>query len=215
MGRASQVEADQAGAGRVPRHAPAAIALSMREYSYQATEATIEALRPLMRPWVRMEATARQVAITTTDAVAVVLSVEQADIDGRLEVSRLRADLASGPEASLADAREVAVRDLGHGRNDVVLFSGESWVEDAAASVSDGAGGGQTMQFTGRAGQRSSSATMVCTTTDAIVVAAPTGEGVLVRIGVRPSTLEIVHDRVAIARFLVERGYATEESGGA
>lgn len=215
MGRPPVVEADQVGAGRVPRHSAPAIACGMREYSYQATEATIAALRHLMRPWARMETTEHEVAITTTDDVAVVLSVERADIEALLEVSRLRADVAAGPDASLAGGRDVPVRDLGHGRNDVVLFSGESWMEEVATSAgadgADGAGGGQVMQFTGRAGQRPASATMVCTTTDAIVVAASTGEGVLIQIGVRPATLDVEQDRVAIARFLVQRGYASEE----
>ena len=44
-------------------------------------------------------------------------------------------------------------------------------------------------------------------TTDAVVIAAGTGEGILIRTGVKPGSLEVERDRVAIARFLVARGY--------
>lgn len=191
---------------RAGRRDDRVITCGMREYSYQATEASVDALRRLMRPWVSMAATERRVAVTTAEGVAVLISVEHADVEGVLEVSRLRADVITADDAAIADARDVAVGDLGQGRNDVVLFTAESWVEETPAS-GDGSAGAQVMQLTGRAGRRPDAATVVCTTTDSIVIAAATGEGVLIRIGVKPSTLDIVHDRVAIARFLLQRGY--------
>ena len=73
-----------------------------------------------------------------------------------------------------------------------------------------GASAAQTLQLSGRAGQRPSHAAAVCTTTDAIVVAAATGEGMLIRLGVRPMTIDVLTDRTAIARFLVHRGYTAD-----
>lgn len=182
----------------------------MREYSYQATEATIEALRRLQAPWVSIAATEQEIAITTADAV-VLLSAESAEVEQALDVTRLRADIITADDAELPGATELPVEDLGRGRNDVVLFTGETWAEDGAGLVTGaGTGAPQSVQFSGRAGQRSPGATMVCTTTDSLVVAASTGEGMLVRLGVRPRTLVIVRSRLDIARFLVQRGYTAD-----
>jgi len=180
----------------------------MREYDFHATEASVEALRRLMAPWASMAATDRTVAITTSDGVVVLLSVERAEVE-MLEASRLRADVVTTDDVHLADARELPVGDLGLGRNDVVVFSGECWTEQAP-DTGDGRAA-QVMQLTGRAGQRPPSAVVVCTTTDSVVVAASSGEGVLVQIGVRPMTLDVARDRVTIARFLMSRGYANDE----
>lgn len=181
----------------------------MREYAYQATEATIEALRRLRVPWAAASATTHSILITTADSDTIRLSVEQADVEPTLEATRIRADLLAPGEENLEPAEPLAVDDLRYGRNDVVLFTGETWTEALPPGAGDGASPGesQSMQFSGRAGQRPPSATVVCTTTDAIVVAAGTGEGMLVRIGVKPRTLDVERDRTAIARFLVDRGY--------
>lgn len=185
----------------------------MREYSYQATDASIEALRHLKSPWAGISATGHRLTVTTAEGVHVLLSAERAEVEDALEVSRIRAEVTLGDARHAADAEELPVEDLGRGRNDVVLFTGETWAVDAPDTGSDGATPqAQRTQFTGRAGQRPPEATIVCTTTDAIVVAAGTGEGMLVRLGVRPMSLEVVRDRVAIARFLVQRGYAEDDS---
>lgn len=181
----------------------------MREYAYQATETSIEALRRLRSPWAAASATAHSIVITTADSDTIRLSVEQAEVEPTLEAMRIRADLVDQGQETPDAAAPLAVGDLKHGRNDVVLFTGETWTEALPPEAGDGAapGASQSMQFSGRAGQRPPSATVVCTTTDAIVVAAATGEGVLVRIGLRPCTLDVERDRVVIARFLVDRGY--------
>lgn len=188
----------------------------MREYRYQATDATIEALRRLKAPWRAATLHARAFVVQTEDAL-VRLSVEREDVEPVLEAQRLRADVVPDLSRDVADegTRDVPVKDLAAGRNDVVLFTGETWVEQPAAGggVSgdgNGASPPQVIQLSGRAGQRSPSAAVVCTTTDAIVVAASSGEGILVRIGARPQSLEVIQDRAAIARFLVLRGYTAE-----
>lgn len=188
----------------------------MREYRYQATDATIEALRRLKAPWQAATLHARALMVRTEDAT-IRLSVEREDVEAMLEAQRIRADVVTEPaeEERSEPRQEVAVTDLGAGRNDVVLFTGETWVEaPATGSGTGGDGNGasppQLIQFSGRAGQRSPAASIVCTTTDAVVVAAGSGEGILIRIGARPMSIEIVQDRAAIARFLVLRGYGAE-----
>jgi hypothetical protein len=188
----------------------------MREYRFQATDATIEVLRLLKAPWEAATLHARSLVVRTQDA-RIRLSVEREDVESVLEAQRIRADVVgdAGDEGSDAAIRDVPVSDLGSGRNDVVLFTGETWVEEpppGAAAGGDGNGSSppQVIQISGRAGQRPPSATVVCTTTDAIVVAAGSGEGILIRIGARPMSLEVVQDRTAIARFLVLRGYTAE-----
>lgn len=184
----------------------------MREYSYQATEASIEALRRLQAPWVSIAATEHEIAVTTAEGAVVLISAERAEVEDTLDVMRLRADLVTPDDAALADAAELPVEDLGKGRNDVVLFTGETWMEDGAGLVpANGSSAPQMMQFSGKAGQRSPAATMVCTTTDSLVVAASTGEGMLIRLGVRPLSLVIVRSRIDIARFLVQRGYTASD----
>lgn len=188
----------------------------MREYSYQATDATIEALRALKAPWISVRSTEHVMVVETSDGVCVRLAVERIAVEPMLEVLRIRADVVAPATAEAGPADAPGVGTLGAGRNDVVLFTGETWVEQPAADSGDADGSGatpgdmQTLQFSGRAGQRPASAVAVCTSTDAVVVASASGDGVLVRTGVRPLTLEVVRDRGAIARFLVQRGYATE-----
>lgn len=188
----------------------------MREYRYQATEDTVEALRLLKSPWKTATLHARALVVLTEEA-RIRLSVEREEVEAVLDVQRLRADVITGAgEGGSPDAGDqVLVADLGTARNDVVLFTGETWAEypggaAGASGVGNGAVPAQVFQVSGRPGQRPPSAALVCTTTDAIVVAAPTGEGILIRIGARPLSLEVVQERAAIARFLVQRGYTTE-----
>lgn len=183
----------------------------MREYSYQATEASVEALRHLKSAWVSISANDERIAVGTADGAQVLLSVERASVEDVLEVLRMRADVVTADDSHLPGARELPVEDLGRGRNDVVLFSGETWAVEAGGAGTDGGAPLRLAQFSGRAGQRPAEATIACATTDAVVVAASTGEGMLIRLGVRPMSLAIERDRVAIARFLVQRGYAEDD----
>lgn len=190
----------------------------MREYSFHATDDTVEALRRLKAPWLDATATTHAVTVSVGPAERIRLAVETTELEPALEASRLRADVIVAAAGEAAPDPALDVGDLALGRNDVVLFAGETWVEgrDGRAPAHAGNGTGstaaivQTLQFWGRPGQRPASAAAVCATTDAIVVAAATGEGVLIRLGIKPLTLDVVRDRAAIARFLIERGYATE-----
>lgn len=185
----------------------------MREYSYQATEATIEALRLLKAPWLAVQSTGHSMVVDTAAPARVRLGVERLAMEPALEALRIRADIVDAG-ADDVPAEPLDVGTLGAGRNDVVLFTGETWVERAPGSGGSGENGtgpdAETIQFWGRAGQRSPSAVAVCTSTDAIVVASASGEGILARTGIKPLTLEVVRDRGAIARFLVQRGYTAE-----
>jgi hypothetical protein len=183
----------------------------MREYNYQATDASIEVLRCLKAPWLTAILTSRSLLVTTAEADVIRLSAERADVEPLLEVTRLRADRVPPDDGNQEAGDPIDVGDLTLGRNDVVLFTGETWAEPPAhGSNGTGASAAQTLQMSGRAGQRPPTAAAVCTTTDGIVVAASTGEGILIRLGVRPMTIEIVTERMAIGRFLVQRGYTAD-----
>ena len=103
--------------------------------------------------------------------------------------------------------------DFAAGSNDVVLFTGATWSESAARTadsiITDGGEphGGSSMHFSGHPGQLSESADVVCITTDAVVVATTSGSGMLVRIGLKPNTLDVIRDAETIANFVRERGY--------
>ena len=190
----------------------------MREYSFHATDMSVEALRRLKSPWLDATVTTHAVTVSIGVAERVRLAVESTEMEPALEASRLRADVILDAAGGATSEPSLDVGDLALGRNDVVLFAGETWVEGGGTRTTGHAGNGtggttaavQTLQFWGRPGQRPASAAAVCTTTDAIVVAAATGEGLLIRLGIKPLTLDVIRDRGAIARFLIERGYAAE-----
>ena len=175
----------------------------MREYSFQATDATVEALRLLRGPWTGYRVEQGAFTVRLGDAREVRVAVDGADVETDLEAFRISAaaepalpGIVTAPDAPrFDDAPDFAV-----GRNDIVLFTGATWVEAAAPS------GGAT-QFSGHPGQISETAAAVCLTTDAIVVASPVGTGFLVRTGVRPWAVDVTSDAADIARFLRERGY--------
>lgn len=127
--------------------------------------------------------------------------------------------------ASHFDASE----DLALPGNDIVLFTGVSWSEPAplhspsrngagaehtevphSVALHAGATPTSTMHFSGHPGQLTESAELVCITTDAVVIAASTGEGILIRTGLAPYTLQVARDAETIAAFLRERAYASE-----
>jgi hypothetical protein len=57
----------------------------------------------------------------------------------------------------------------------------------------------------------SDTAEIVCITTDAFVVASPTGVGLLFRTGLKPESIEIVSDADEVRAFLMQRGYGQQE----
>ena len=138
---------------------------------------------------------------------------ESAEVEPDFEAFRVTARaIEAEADAPLPRPGTEPVEDFAAGGNDIVVFNSETWLERAAP----GSGGEErAVQFTGRPLQRSESAEAVCAVTDAVVMATTIGTGILVRCGVRPHTVEVVREREAIARFLVERGYADQDRADA
>jgi hypothetical protein len=168
----------------------------MRHYRYEATERTLDALRLLRRAWLDFVSEPEAVTVRLRDGGAVRVGVDRADVEEGFEVIRL---VASEVEPPGSDGREASA--LALGGNDVVLFAGATWMNEAENRD------GQIIQFSGHPGQIPEDADAVCITSDAVVVASSVGTGVLVRVGVRPGTIELTEDREEIARFVTGRGY--------
>jgi hypothetical protein len=49
---------------------------------------------------------------------------------------------------------------------------------------------------------------VVCITTDAFVIAASDGSGVLIRTGLRPGSVEVERNPEKVRAFLMDRGYS-------
>jgi len=187
----------------------------VREYRYPATDETIEALRHLRAPWIGFVAGDRGMVVRLADGSQVEIVSEAAEVEPDLEAFRVSARVIDAPPdqpPARVGVDVEPVEDFAAGGNDIVVFNSETWLERAAP----GSGGEErAVQFTGRPLQRSESAEAVCAVTDAVVMATTIGTGILVRCGVRPHTVEVVREREAIARFLVERGYADEDRADA
>ncbi len=179
----------------------------MREYRFQATDETVESLRRLRGPWRGFTAAELSFTVVLADGSGVTVQVEAADVEDAFEAFRLEAVNDPAPDAHGEEAGDFAA-----GSNDIVLFTGASWSEQGAQptpqTLTDGKmPAASSMHFSGHPGQLSETADVVCITTDAIVVAATTGFGLLVRTGLKPYSLEVVRDPETISAFLLERGY--------
>lgn len=186
----------------------------MREYRFQATDETVETLRLLRAPWAALFVTERAVDVTLADGMTVRIQVEPADVEDLFEAFRIEAVAAPGPHSFEAGGTPMDLPDgFSSGGNDIVLFTGVSWSESGAIVADAGAlaesmPSGSTMHFSGHPGQLPDSADVVCITTDAVVIAAHTGDGMLVRTGLAPGTLQVLRERDTIAAFLRDRGYS-------
>ncbi len=165
----------------------------------------------------------RELVVALVDQAVITVSVEPADVEDLFEAYRIQAtserldDGAAGENFSRngthSEAGSEAASDFSAGSNDVVLFTGATWSESAARTadsiITDGVEphGGSSMHFSGHPGQLSESAEVVCITTDAVVIATTSGTGMLVRIGLKPNTLDVIQDAEKIAAFVKERGY--------
>lgn len=176
----------------------------MREYRFLATDVTQEALRLARGVWHGLTIAEMAVTIHLVTGEAVRIDTEAADVEDAFETYRLNARVDEKPEPPTDAAGE-----FGLGRNDVVLFTGATWTvtntETLGVELRDGA----AMHFSGHPGQLAEDADVVCLTTDAIVIATITGTGLLIRVGLKPGSVDVVADQVAIAAFLLERGYST------
>ena len=183
----------------------------MREYRFQATDETVESLRRLRGSWTGFTVTDLAFSVTLADGTGVRIQVEAADVEDAFEAFRIEALSDPSPDESLERAG-----DFGIGGNDVVLFTGATWSEAGARPTDESLAdtdlpSASSMGFSGHPGQLSETADVVCLTTDAVVIAANTGYGLLVRTGLKPYSLEVVRDRDAISQFLRERGYRSED----
>ena len=176
----------------------------MREYRFLATEETQEALRLARGVWhgLTIESLAVTIHLVTGEAVRV--EAEAADVEDAFEAFRLnaRVDAQAAPPSDAAG-------EFGLGRNDVVLFTGATWTVTNTEALGVELREGAAMHFSGHPGQLAEDADIVCLTTDSIVIATITGTGMLLRVGLKPGSIDVVTDQTAIAAFLVERGYAS------
>lgn len=177
----------------------------MREYRFQATDSTVTELRRLRAEWAGFHVEEKALVVALEDGRVIRVQVEAADIEDEFEAFRLEAFHVKGKDAVTTVGFEPPV-DFAEGDNDIVLFTGATWSEPGSV-VNGATDATATMTFSGHPGLLSETAEVVCLTTDAIVIAAKTGNGMLVRTGLAPNTLDVVRDRDAIAKFLVERGY--------
>jgi hypothetical protein len=176
----------------------------MREYRFLATDETQEALRLARGVWHGITIDERAVTIHLVTGEAIRVEPEAADVENVFETFRLNARVDPSP-APPSDA----AGEFGLGRNDVVLFTGATWTVTDTEALGVELREGAAMHFSGHPGQLAEDAEVVCLTTDAIVVATTTGTGLLLRVGLKPGTVDVVSDQQAIAAFLLERGYST------
>lgn len=177
----------------------------MHQYKFLATEETQDALRLARGVWHGLTIAESAVTMHLVTGEAVTIETEGADVEDAFETFRLNARLDTAPPPPTDAAGE-----FGLGRNDVVLFTGATWTvtnveEQLGVELRDGA----AMHFSGHPGQLGEDADVVCLTTDAIVIATTTGTGLLIRVALKPGTIDVITDQTAIAAFLLERGYST------
>ncbi|MBL0940472.1 MAG: hypothetical protein IBJ03_16375 [Gemmatimonadaceae bacterium] len=174
----------------------------MREYRFQATNDTVEALRKLRAAWRGMSVAEHDVTVILQDGSAVRISVDTAEVEDQFEAFRLSAEVVPTPGVF-----GVPVEDFISGGNDIVLFTGVTWSEPQGSVRAEGLGEGAVMHFSGHPAQLSETAEVVCITTDAFVVASSVGRGMLIRTGLRPGSVEVERDPEKVRAFLLERGY--------
>ncbi|GEM_PF-1083247 len=190
----------------------------MREYRFQATDETLRALRRLRTSWAGFVLGQLSFTVHLSDGDTVRIEAEPVDVEGVFDAYRITASVNAIPKSEdelNGDTPKdwpigpvVAPGSFGEGGNDVVLFSGASWSDPTVTAADGQFGANATMSFSGHPGQISDAAEIVCITTDALVVASNTGEGLLVRMGLKPESLDVVRNPDAVRTFLNERGYA-------
>ncbi len=175
----------------------------MHEYRFQATPESVEALRLLRGAWRGMMVAEHSITVVLQDQRAVRIQSDTADVESLFDAYRLQADIedAEGMYGVPVDA-------FANGNNDIVLFTGVTWSEPPGSVRAEGMAEGAVMHFSGHPGQLSETAEVVCITTDAFVIAASDGSGVLIRTGLRPGSVEVERNPEKVRAFLVDRGYS-------
>ena len=177
----------------------------MRQYHYQAADDSLRALRRLRGAWARMHIAETAVTVVLADGTGVCIQVEAADVEEAFEAFRLTATVDPSPMV-YGDAMS-AFAEPG---NDIVIFTGATWSEANAQTRDPIISQTGVMSLSGHPGQLSDSAEIVCITTDALVIATAAGAGMLIRTGLKPYSLDVVHDPAAVRTFLIERGYSSD-----
>ena len=219
--RAAPFRSSRSSAGRCPRRTadrtaqrqieisphpdPPTYEPSLRQYDYQATDESLSALRRLRGAWSRVHIAETAVTVVLADGFGVCIQVEAADIEDAFEAFRLTATLDPAPMV-YGDAMSA----FAEPSNDIVLFSGATWSEQNAETREPIVAKTAVVSFSGHPGQLPDSAEIVCITTDAVVVATAAGVGMLIRTGLKPYSIDVVHDPAAVREFLIERGYSTD-----
>ncbi len=188
----------------------------MREYRFQADSDSIETFRRLRGAWRDVQATERSATVRLADGTAVQFRVELHDIEPGFAATCIVADdlLDETAHADIADATVYETTDLGLGGNDVVLFTGATWLSvskvESADERIDASRMEAVVQQSGTAEDVPTEAEAVCITHDAIVIASPVGTGCLIRIASMSGKLDVFTDRAVIAAFLTTRSYLTD-----
>ncbi len=193
----------------------------MREYRFQAGDENIEVFRRLRGAWRDVQATEHAVLVRLADGSAVRLEVDRHDIEPGFAAVCLVGEALTGDDAhdEVPHAERSDTSDLGLGGNDVVLFTGATWlattsVESADERV-DTSGMEAVLQQAGTPVDVPEDAEAVCLTHDALVIASPIGTGCLIRIASIAGRLEVITDRAVIAAFLTMRSYASNDDDSA
>ncbi len=186
----------------------------MREYRFQADHDSIEVFRRLRAAWRDVQVTDHAVTVRLADGSAVRLEVDRHDIEPGFAATCLVADALShdGAHDLVDGATIMETTDLGLGGNDVVLFTGATWLAVMAVGSEDERLDATHMeavvQQVGTPADVPPEAEAVCLTHDAVVIASPVGTGCLIRIASVAGRLEVITDRAVIAAFLTLRSYA-------
>jgi hypothetical protein len=189
----------------------------MREYRFQSGDENIELFRRLRGAWRDVQATDHTVTVRLADGTAVRLEVDRHDIEPGFAAVCLVADPLTGDDAhaDLPDATVLDTTDLGLGGNDVVLFTGATWLATTSVTSADErvdtSGMEAVLQQAGTPADVPETAEAVCLTHDALVIASPVGTGCLIRIASIAGRLEVITDRAVIAAFLTMRSYSSGE----
>lgn len=155
--------------------------------------------------WSRMHVAETAVTIVLADGTGVCIQVEAADVEEAFEAFRLTATVDPAP---MVYGESVSA--FSTSGNDIVLFTGATWSEAQAQTRDPIISQSGAVSFSGHPGQLPESAEIVCITTDAVVIASAAGVGILIRTGLKPYSLQVVHDPAAVRTFLIERGYSTD-----
>jgi hypothetical protein len=193
----------------------------MREYRFQAGDENIEVFRRLRGAWRDVQATEHAVTVRLADGSAVRLEVDRHDIEPGFAAVCLVGDVLTGEEAH-ADVPGAELSDTSHlglGGNDVVLFTGATWLATTSVESTDErvdtSGMEAVLQQAGTPIDVPEDAEAVCLTHDALVIASPVGTGCLIRIASIAGRFEVITDRAVIAAFLTMRSFASDDDEAA